>query len=367
MAIGVLLFASGCDGSSSGDDDNSSSGGSEPRPLVSIVSQRLQPSAAGAGIDTEARVADYHYIAQPEQAAERKDVLVVFLGGSASSPADYIDIASFAARLGYAVIDLSYLNDEVVGSNRTCAGDDACFTRLRGESLFGQGNAYAPGERTYDSDEIETDKANSIVNRIVSALDFLASQPQSATNPSPDGYWTQFLTADEQSPYVGMSTGNAYPDWDKIIIAGHSQGAGHAAFLPLHLPADTAVRRVVMFSGPNDHVGQRSADWIGDASQTPLDRFWGLRNADEGILGDFTATNWQNLGGPGSGGVGGTAASGDRRIGAGSGDPRGSHRLVITAPDDNALRNHESTAVDEAHTDAVEPAWRYLFTGGGAD
>lgn len=365
IAIATLLLAAGCKAESN-TQSQAPEAEAQPQPPFDIVSQRIQPSATGPGIDNERRRRNYHYVTLPEQAAGRKNVLLVFLGGSLSSPAQYIDISRFAAQLGYAVINLRYVNNRVVGT--TCLGDDACFTRFHGETLFGQGQAYAPGAPAYDASAIDTDKTNSIVNRLVGVLDFLASQSQSARHPAPDGYWEQFLIADDQSPYVGMATGNAYPNWQKIIIAGHSQGAGHAAFLPLHLPAGVAMHRVVMFSGPNDHVDENSATWVNSTSATPPDRFWGLRNAHEGIFGEFTDMNWAHLGAAGSGGVGGTGSDSGTRIGAGGGDPSGAHRLVITVPHDaQALTNHNSTALDSAHTDAVKSAWRYLFTGGGAD
>lgn len=362
LAILVILLVAGCNRSSS--DDDETSGETDFTPPRELVSQRVQPADTGTGIDTEDRTADFHYVVQSREPSRLRNILLVFLGGSATSTDDYTDISRFAARLGYGVITLRYPNDDVVG--RVCSGDDVCFSQFRGESLFGQGTSYAPGQPSYNSAELDTDTANSIVNRLVGVLDFLASQPQSAANPAPDGYWAQFLRSDDQSPYVGMTTGNAYPEWGRIIVAGHSQGAGTAAFLPLHLPEGASVRRIVMFSGPNDHVGQRSADWVSERSATPLDRFWGLRNADEGLLGNFIARNWQKLGGTGRGGVGGRS---DRniRIGAGKGDPRGSPRLVITEPHSTILRNHDSTALDKAHTDAVHPAWRYLLTGNGAD
>lgn len=361
LAAGLLVVLGGCGGSSSSDSDSASGGGSDdtPRPLVDIYAQRVQPAQTGAGIDA-AGLIDRHFVALPQNADDRLPRLVVFLGGSASSPNNYRDISRYAARLGYGVIDLGFPNDSVVGS--TCADDDTCFTQFRGETLFGAGTAYAIDDSRYDSAQIDVDKANSIVNRLVSALDYL-SLNQGTTNPDP-AYWRQFLAANDQSPYV-VSSGNVYPDWNRIIIAGHSQGGGDAAFLALNLPADQPLHRVVLFSAPNDHVGRVSAGWIPQPSATPLARFWGLRNANEGALGDFVAANWANMG---SAGVGGADTADEINIGDGSNTPNGAHRLVIDSPDSrNIITNHNSTAVDSAHEDTIQSAWRYVLTGDGAD
>lgn len=352
----LLLLLTGCPGSSDGGEP-----GPTPDPPASfaIFHQYVQPADTGSGID-RAGLAQRHYVALPQKATHRKPLLVVFLGGSLSNPAAYTDISNEAAALGHGVIDLRYPDQHVVGT--VCAGDDECFTQYRGETLFGAGTRYAPGAPVYGSPEIEVDTANSIVNRLVSLLAYL-STVKTDWDPDP-GYWRQFLVRDANSPYV-VSYGNVYPDWSRIILAGHSQGGANAAFLALHLPSANKLHRVVMFSSPDDHVGDAAASWIAETSSTPLDRFWGLRNANEGVFGSFVSTNWGKLGGIG---VGGDGARGEVKVGDGSGDPKGSHRIVITQPDyGSALKNHNSTAVNGAHNKAVRKIWAYLISGNGAD
>lgn len=329
-----------------------------------IVTQTVQPSKTGSGITAETIAANYHYVALPRDAAQRKNVLVVFLGGSSSSPNSYTTVSNEAAALGYGTIDLRYPNTLLVGT--ACATSDACFLSLRGETIFGQSVLYPGAVARYDSSLTNVSRQNSIVNRLVSVLNFLRAQPADPQrNPTP-AYWGQFLVAAPGSPYVADGAA-LLPDWSKIVITGHSQGAGHSAVLGATLP--TVVRRVVMFSAPNDHIGSNSASWIFGRAATPAARFWGLRSAQEGMYGDYTPLNWQNLE------VGGLApAAVEREVQTGLGAPDGSQRLVLAPASTDSLTNHNSTVANGRY-DAIYPtlaedrkvAWRYLLTAGFTD
>jgi hypothetical protein len=320
---------------------------------VAISTQTVEPSLTGAGITRESQARNYDFVAAPASASDRKAVLVVFLGGATSSPGSYTDVTSEAAGLGYGAIDLRYPNTKLAGSS--CSGDDACFTQFRGETSFGEQVAYGPGVGPYDATALSIDRANSVVNRLVSLLDYLAQN---------DGYWSQFLVPSSASPYTTGHFGHVYPDWSKLVISGHSQGGGDAAFVGTLIPA----RRVVMFSSPDDDVGGASASWITAPSRTPVTSYWGLRNQNEGLYGSFTSTNWRNLGGAGSGGVGGAPpASAEVLVGDGAGAPNSSQRLVTSTRTGTALGNHDSTAVNGSYRAAVKSAWDYLFTAGFRD
>jgi hypothetical protein len=75
----------------------------------------------------------------------------------------------------------------------------------------------------------------------------------------PKGGWGQFLT-------------NGSPVWSRIIVAGHSQGSGHAAYIGTLFKVD----RVLMFSGPQDYMDDlhRPAPWQADKRATPPSRFF---------------------------------------------------------------------------------------------
>jgi hypothetical protein len=334
--------------------------GSGVAAAVAVTPILVQPSDTGAGIDNETSTDRYHRVYTPPQA---RNVLVLFLGGSGSRPSDYDDISASAAGLGYGTINLSY-NDTapLLTVGLTCALSDPCYANYRGETIFGKDVVYAPGVGPWDALAITVSKANSVVNRLVNLIDYLTHD----ADTSDDTYWSQFVVSNANSPYTTTHLGAVYPNWSKIVVSGHSQGGGHAAFLGVKLPQ--AVRRVVMFSSPNDNVNGVSASWVTSTSTTGLDRFWGLRNADEGSYGSFTPVNWGNLGGPGSGGVGDPTNNAEVVIGNGSGDPQQAQRLVLTPPSGaTSSANHFSTAVDTYYYPNVPEAWEYLFTANHTD
>ena len=325
-----------------------------------IIEQRIQPSDTGPGIDTVIREEDFHHIAVPEIDSQRKNILVVYMVGSFGAPENSLQIARFAASLGYGVLNIQYPNAIAVGT--ACFGQDECYGQFRGETVFGENVEYAVGKPGYNEASNFVTRENSVVNRVVNLLDFLANQEPSQVNPHP-AYWQQFLTTDSQSPYTATNLGPAYPDWSKIIVSGHSQGGGMAPMLAMNL-ADVPARRVVMFAAPNDNDGNgRSANWILQPSATPMERFWGLRHADDNTLGPQVQQSWESMGGSGSGGVGGLDNNAEVDIGNGTGDPGGAQRLVLTL---NEGSPHNST-VDSEILPGVVVAWEYLFTGNGID
>ena len=91
------------------------------------------------------------------------------------------------------------------------------------------------------SDVVDVDGLNSIYTRILKTLEYL-------TDNYPDHNWGQYL---QRSGGI---------EWSKIIIGGHSQGSGHAAYIAQKFLVD----RVLMFSGPNDYSNYYSdtAPWV---------------------------------------------------------------------------------------------------------
>lgn len=331
---------------------------------------RVQPSDTSAAVLQEAHASDYHYVASPANTNERKNILLLYLAGSGISPNEAIDISDFAADLGLNVINLRYMNFSGDGNPATdtigvaCLGKDDCFAQHRGETVFGEGVVYADGLNSYDHDGRAVDAENSVVGRIVSLLDYLAHQSPSADNPNP-GFWKQFLLRDDRSPYVTPHLGNVYPDWSKIIIAGHSQGGGQAAMLAMNVSPENPLLQVIMFSSPNDFKGNTGpASWITQTSATPMDRFWGLAHQRDIPLGMFSLRNWDVMGGPNSGGVGGPDNNQPVKIGNGSGDPMGAQRLVLNSIVLDIPFGQHAITVDGSKP-AIRQAWNYLFTANG--
>ena len=102
------------------------------------------------------------------------------------------------------------------------------------------------------SAKVKVSAANSILNRFQKLLIYLVKH-------DPRGGWGQFVKNDR-------------PAWPHIIVAGHSQGSGHAAYIGKLFRVD----RVLMFSGPQDYMDNlhRPARWLLRKSATPPSRFF---------------------------------------------------------------------------------------------
>lgn len=337
-----------------------------------------------------------HYVVVPVGLPNR--ALVVFLPGSTASPMDYTRIAQQTAAAGYGFIGLSYPTNIVLGADYPLPGlsgcpqqpdPDGCYTQSRGEIVFGDGVHYAPDMPGYSSAMLTSQRSDvsggdSVVHRLICLLDYLAHQPPGVGTLDP-GYWSQFLVTGlraRNSPYLLPSSGYtvpAYPDWSRIVLAGHSQGGGNAAFLAMTLPQP--LRRVVLFSAPQDAVaapdgsGLQPAQWLLAPSRTPMQRFIGLCNgstpgSDGGADGDATCSyegdygnqvtrNWEVMGGIGLGGpLQSMTSVGDGSLGL----LLGARRLYLTAPFfPVSFKEHSATAADNTAAMSIYPLWQAIM------
>lgn len=274
-----------------------------------------------------------HLVALPEGGGLRS--LVVLLGGTGSTPEHYRGLSTELAAAGHGVLDLRYPNADAVGMR--CFGDDACFTQARGTSVFGAGVLPQAGIGPFSCSGLEVDARASVVGALVALLDELT-----ATHPELAGH----LVADPASPYSGTRIGPARPAWDRITLAGHSQGGGHAAFLATLVP----VGRLVLLASPNDNVDGVPASWT-RARATPPERIWGIRHAHEAMLGEHVPSAWAAL----------TDGAPEVDVGDGSGDPGASRLLVISEDHGDPFQNHSSMAVDGIARSPVHAAWTHVF------
>ncbi len=152
------------------------------------------------------------------------------------------------ASWGYHAVSLDY-EDNVIAVTCAHSSNSACFDDYRKAIVTG-----APVSR-----KIKVDAANSILNRLQRLLVYLVKV-------DPKGGWSQFVK-------------NGRPAWDRIIVAGHSQGAGHAAYLGKLFSVD----RVLMFSGPQDYLDDlgKPAPWQAGRSATPPSRFFAFLNLED--------------------------------------------------------------------------------------
>jgi hypothetical protein len=186
---------------------------------------------------------DPHYIAL-SRSPFRQNKLLLFLSGSYGKPGRQLLFLQEAVGLGYHAINLSYPNTWTVAEICEDCQDINCHEKVRLEIIDGEKR----------SDQIEISPSNSIINRLVKLLLYLHQQ-------QPEENWLQYLE------------GNA-PKWESLIVAGHSQGGGHAAVIA----KEYQVARVIMLGAPADYspVFRGLAPWLSADHATPADRYYGF-------------------------------------------------------------------------------------------
>lgn len=171
--------------------------------------------------------------------------LFLFLAGTNGKASASLKMDSVFANWGFHAISLDY-EDTVIAVSCAHSLDTTTFGRYRRAIVTG-----APV-----SSIIKVDTANSILTRFTKLLAYLVKH-------DPDGGWGQYFSHGE-------------PVWRRIIVAGHSQGAGHAAYIGKMFRVD----RVLMFSGPQDYMDNlhKPAPWQAQKSATPPSRFFAFLN-----------------------------------------------------------------------------------------
>jgi hypothetical protein len=278
----------------------------------------------------------------PNPADHPPNALLVFLPGTGSGTEPFTHFVARAQKVGYHIIVLYYWDQHHLHLSAGC--DPVAWGKIHNQICHGVippnitannqygnpggnpppapqaycnaihdemcANSNSSGERTALAEKdasgnytVLMDPKESIQHRLTQILKWLSTN-QNANN------WSQFL--------VGGST----PDWTKIVIAGQSQGAGHAAFLAKWHP----MKRVLLFSGIIDSLdypqasdwpsctkapnsGAIAPQWVTDnqfangnpantAWATSLDKFWGLssqKDADFWLDSQRIKANWDAL------------------------------------------------------------------------
>lgn len=200
--------------------------------------------------ETDAAIATVHgpniAVYDPQVASNHR--LFVFLVGTNAKAESSLAIDSAFADWGYRAISLDYENT-VVAASCVHSTDVKCFDDYREAIVTG-----APV-----SAKISVNRADSILNRLQKMLVYLVQH-------DPDGGWGEFVV-------------DGQPDWSRIVVGGHSQGSGHAAYVGKMFRVD----RVLMFSGPQDFLDgfDEPAPWQGRASATPASRYFAFLNVND--------------------------------------------------------------------------------------
>lgn len=204
--------------------------------------QSVAPEATGSSLQT---IHSPHLVVQPSGRINQHQVLVM-IPGTGGSAASFRTFDSCFAAMGYYVVTLDYPNS-VITTVCSKSEDSACFDNFRKEIMFG----------TPVSDKVVVDSTNSLVNRLTQLLIYLAKQ---------DAGWGEFVKQGQVR-------------WDKVIAAGHSQGAGHAAYMGKQFK----LRGVLMFSGPQDYLQYFNAParWQQENGRTPVNRYYAFLHTQD--------------------------------------------------------------------------------------
>lgn len=260
-----LLGLSGC------------SGGGEPSPAPPPPAPAPPPSPPSPPASVEREISPAltnsalvrnlspHFVINPNRDVPAAGRLFVMLPGTDAVPRTYREIVRLGAARGYHALGLTYVNDDAVGT--LCAASAAlnCAELVRREVITGEGV----------SPLVDVDPANSITGRLQSLLAYL-----SVTFPN-EG-WGQYLISGQI-------------DFSRIIIAGHSQGSGHAAFFAKL----RNFNRVVMFSGPSDTGSTPGSanPWASLPNVTPAARQFGFTHTADPLVGlSIVLANWNAIG-----------------------------------------------------------------------
>jgi Secretion system C-terminal sorting domain len=286
------------------------------------------PSVTDAAITTNL---DAHYTYVPSGTVKNK--LVLFLPGTGAIPMNYTLFERTCATLGFHSIGLTYPNDVTINGTDVCGSstDTSCYRKARLEVLTGQDL----------TTKLDVNRANSIENRLIKLLKYLNQQ-------SPTQGWGQYLNGDNIL-------------WSKIITAGHSQGAGHAAFIAKTYKVDRAIMFAWADWSTNFGV---AAPWVSAAGVTPTEGYFAFIHPKDGLVAYATATSTWNL-------FGLTTFGKIISVDTAAGNFRGTHTLVTNQEPalggSTGLAYHNVTVANgytpsSSAEGVFKPVWEYMLT-----
>jgi hypothetical protein len=204
-----------------------------PTPTPGKLTTFVAPAMTDAAITT---YPDSHYVYLNRTVTPIKKLLV-FLPGASAKPSFYKLFVETAGNMGYHAVGLMYPNPADVYNTGACASstDADCFGKLRQETLDG----------TDQTPIIAVTPANSILNRLTKLLVYLAKT-------YPDDAWGQYLDA------------SGKPVWANIVMAGHSQGAGHSGFMTKKYP----LARAILLANKDFTGANQPAAWYSQPNAT---------------------------------------------------------------------------------------------------
>ncbi|WP_341837474.1 hypothetical protein WJU16_06280 [Chitinophaga pollutisoli] len=272
----------------------------------------VPPSTTHSSINTYNNP-HYAYVVPDDK---RRGQLLVFLPGTGAEPKNYRKFIRLAAEKGHHAIGLMYPNEPAINQFCATSGDVTAHSRARLEIIDGADR----------HPNVSVNADNSIIHRLTALLQYLHQN-------HPGENWAQFLA-------------NGQPAWEKICIAGHSQGAGHAGVMGKHYP----LARVILFSGMDYLTNGQIPDWVTNTTRSNI--YYALQHEKDELLDiQMVRTAWAHL-------AMGMPASADQFI------PANGRALVTKATPALLLpaRFHNMTVADVfVPVSIAEQAWLHLL------
>jgi hypothetical protein len=319
FCCGALAVAACGDGSGSDSTPTPA-----PTPPPSSVERSITPRSTDAAVSAGL---DPHIAIAPQPGVTVKHSLFIFLPGTFADPSMYRLILRTGAAQGYHAIGISYPNNQTVASRCQGGTDPDCVWNGRREVITGADL----------SPVVNIASADSIVNLTQKLLVWLHAQ-------YPNEGWGEFLAADSVA-------------WSRVVVAGHSQGGGHAVAMAKLFP----LLRAVFFSSLADT--DPAAPWLSRSGATPTARQYGFTHRRDNLVPyDQALAIWSALG---------LSAYGAPALVDGATPPYGGSQQLVTdaQPDETGgspFPLHGATVVDNATplasdgTPLLAPVWIFL-------
>lgn len=278
--------------------------------------------------ETDSQIRNFdvaHAIYPPRGPARNR--LVVFIPGTGRNPPVASRFTDEATGLGFHVVQIAY-NHAIPAFACADDPDPDAFAKFRWAIIEGGRSPHLPAPIA---------PSEGIQNRLVKLLLYLANRYEKQG-------WGSYLVQGRVS-------------WSSVVLAGHSQGAGHAALLATRYP----VGRLLCFGGPKDYsrVLRRPPHWY-EAAATRSGHMFAFNNTHDRVGCTFPEL-LDNL-----------ATLGISRV-AGMADVdrlpapyAGAHALFTSWPGPQAavrpMRAHMSVIADGiGAVPLFAPVWRYML------
>jgi hypothetical protein len=219
-------------------------------PIITpqLYSYTIKPSVTNNAItvfDNE------HYVYYDTRVTSKNKVLI-FLPGTTGAPNNYSNLLKAAAGMGYHTVGLMYPNNSDMYAASAIGTDLSNFGKCRQEIFDG----------TDQTTGVNVDNNNCIKTRLIKLLQYLYIQ-------HPEQNWNQYLV------------GNADVKWSSVVLAGHSQGGGHAFYIAKKL----AVDRTIAFASIDWNTTlSQSAAWVAQPGATTIDKFYSYNHIGDEIF-----------------------------------------------------------------------------------